>query len=47
MLIILVFASPPPTPLLPYSPTQQNVEKFLINGISWCDRAELGDSVSD
>ncbi|NER06379.1 MAG: hypothetical protein F6K17_29265 [Okeania sp. SIO3C4] len=29
MLIILMFASP----LLPYSPAQQNVEKFLRNGI--------------
>ncbi|NEP81932.1 MAG: hypothetical protein F6K39_29535 [Okeania sp. SIO3B3] len=30
MLIILMFASPPH----PDSPAQQNVEKFLINGIS-------------
>ncbi|NEP78549.1 MAG: hypothetical protein F6K39_10380 [Okeania sp. SIO3B3] len=29
MLIILMFASP----LLPYSPAQQNVEKFLIHCI--------------
>ncbi|NEP87272.1 MAG: hypothetical protein F6K18_10775 [Okeania sp. SIO2C2] len=29
LLIILMFASPP----LPHSPTQQNVEKFLRNGI--------------
>ncbi len=28
MLIILMFTSPP----LPYSPAQENVEKFLING---------------
>ncbi|NEP78951.1 MAG: hypothetical protein F6K39_12700 [Okeania sp. SIO3B3] len=47
MLIILVFASPCTDALmqrpyrLPYSPAQQNVEKFLINGIIWVAQPRL------
>ncbi|NET25525.1 hypothetical protein [Okeania sp. SIO1I7] len=38
MLIILIFTSP----LLPYSPTQESVEKLLRNGISPPILGDLG-----